>query len=86
MFHQSQNVLTRCPGPWLNLIPGAGLIFIFLIETRCAHARVLSSAAGPLPICGQPIRDYIILRSRLLSEKTAVDTYINMWPGPYALY
>jgi hypothetical protein len=30
--------------------------------------------------------DYKILRSHLLSEKTAVETYINMKPGPYILY
>jgi hypothetical protein len=83
-FHRSKNALTRCPGPRLNLIPGVGLIF--LLETRCANAQVLSSAAGLLAICGQPMGDYSILRGWLLSEKAAVDTYINMQPGPYTSY
>jgi hypothetical protein len=83
-FHQSKNALTRCPGPRLNLIPGVRLIF--LIEMQCAHARVSSSAAGPLAICGRPIGDYSILRGRLLSEKTGVDTYISIRPGPFASY
>jgi hypothetical protein len=30
--------------------------------------------------------DYSTLRGRLLSEKAAVDTYINMRPRPYASY
>jgi hypothetical protein len=69
MFNRSKNALTHCPIPQLNLIPCAGLIF--LIETRCAHARVSSSAAGPLDICGQPMGDYStgILCGWLLSEK-----------------
>jgi hypothetical protein len=76
--------LTRCPGPQLDLIPSAGLIL--LIETQCTHAQVLSSVASPLALWGQPMGDYSILCGRLLSEKTAVETYFNMRPGPYALY
>jgi hypothetical protein len=49
-----------------------------LIEKRCAHARVSSSAAGPLAICGRLMGDYSILCCRLLSEITAVDTYIQL--------
>jgi hypothetical protein len=71
MFHQSKNALTHCPRPQLNLIPSAGLIL--LIDTRCAHARGLSSEAGPLVVCGRPIGDYDIIHGRLLSEKTAVE-------------
>jgi hypothetical protein len=84
MFDRSKNALTRGARLRLNLIPGAGLIL--LIEIWCAQARGSSSAAGPLAVCGRPIGDYNILLSQLLSEKTAVETYINMRPGPYALY
>jgi hypothetical protein len=57
---------------------------ILLIEPRCAHAQGSSSAASPLAIYGRPMGDYNILRGPLLSEKTAVETYINMLPRPYA--
>jgi hypothetical protein len=49
-FYRSKNALPRSPGPWLNLIPGAGLILF--IETRCAQAQGSSSAAGPPAVCG----------------------------------
>jgi hypothetical protein len=31
-------------------------------------------------------RSSIVVRGRLLSEKVAVDTYINVRPGPYVSY
>jgi hypothetical protein len=56
-FHQSINTLTHCARPQLNLIPGAGLMFFIDTGTWCAQARTLSSAAGPLVVCGRPIGD-----------------------------
>jgi hypothetical protein len=72
-FHRSKNALIYDPGPWLNLIPGAGLIL--LIERRLAHDQGLLSVAGPLAECGQPMGDYDILCGQLLGEKAAVKTY-----------
>jgi hypothetical protein len=84
MFDRSKNAFTSDPGPRLNLIPGVGLIL--LKEMWCAHTRGLLSAAGPLAACGWPMGDYNILRGGLLSEKTAVETSINMRPRPYTSY
>jgi hypothetical protein len=63
-----ETCLTRGPGSQLNLIHSEG--FILLIETQCAH----SSVTGLLAVRGPPMGDNNILRSRLLSEKTAVET------------
>jgi hypothetical protein len=37
-------------------------------------------------ICSWPMGDYKILCGRLISEKVAIETYINIRPGPYSLY
>jgi hypothetical protein len=39
------------------------------------HDQRSLSMAGPLAVCGRLMEDYNILRSRLLSEKTAVDVH-----------
>jgi hypothetical protein len=38
--------------------------------------------SGPLAVCGWPMGDYNILRSWLLSEKIALETYVKKRPCP----
>jgi hypothetical protein len=64
-----------------NWKPYVGLIL--LIETLCAHDWGSSSTAGPLAIpVGRPMGDYKILHGWVLSEKAAIEKYINMGPVP----
>jgi hypothetical protein len=57
----------------------------FVRDAVCPRSRIVVCGRPPA-ICGWPMGDYKILHGRLLSEKAAVETCINMRPGPYALY